>query len=64
MHVPAWKTLPSLMLSLQKNNFFLSFHSSIFHSKKFNKHPAGKMNRDEQWGAAGQKFEVLSEHTF
>ena len=23
------------MLSLQKNNYFLSFHSSIFHSKKF-----------------------------
>ena len=35
------------MLSLQKNNYFLSFHSSIFHSKN-HKHPAFKMNRDEQ----------------
>ena len=46
----------------KKNNSFLSFHSSIFHSK-IHKHPACKMNRDEQ-GGAGQKFEVLSEHTF
>ena len=29
------KTFPSFMLSLQKKIFFLSFHSSIFHSKKF-----------------------------
>ena len=50
------------MLSLQKNNFFLPFHSSIFHSK-IHKHPACKMNRDEQ-GGAGQKFEVFSEHNF
>ena len=39
-----------------------SFHSLIFHSK-IHKHPACKMNRDEQ-GGAGRKFEVLSEHTF
>ena len=39
-----------------------SFYSSIFHSK-IHKHPACKMNRDEQ-GGAGPKFEVLSEHTF
>ena len=50
------------MLSLQKNNSFLSFHSSIFHSK-IHKHPAFKMNRNKQ-GGGGQKFEVLSEHTF
>ena len=50
------------MLSLQKNIFFLPFHSLIFHSK-IHKHPACKMNRDEQ-GGAGRKFEVLSEHTF
>ena len=30
----------------KKNNSFLSFHSSIFHSK-IHKHPACKMNRDE-----------------
>ena len=35
------------MLSLHKNNSFLSFQSSIFHSK-INKHSACKMNRDEQ----------------
>ena len=39
-----------------------SFHSSIFHSK-IHKHPAFIMNRDKQ-GGGGQKFEVLSEHTF
>ena len=31
------KTLSSIMLSLQKNSYFLSFHSSIYHSKL--KHP-------------------------
>ena len=55
------------MLSLQKNNFFLSFHFSVFHSK-IHKHPACKMSRDKQgggWGGgAGRKFEVLSEQTF
>ena len=50
------------MLSLQKNNYFLCFHSPNFHSK-IHKHPASKMNRDEQ-GGAGWKLEVLSEHTF
>ena len=34
------------MMSLQKNNSFLPFHSSIFHLK-IHKHPACKMNRDE-----------------
>ena len=41
------KTLSSFMLSLQKNDSFFSFHSPIFHSK-IHKHPAFKMNRDEQ----------------
>ena len=50
------------MSSLQKKNSFLSFQSSIFHSKTY-KHPEFKMNKDEQ-GGAGQIFEVLSEHTF
>ena len=50
------------MLSLHKNNYFLSFHSSIFHSKIL-KHPASKMSTDEQ-GGAGRKLEVLSQHTF
>ena len=50
------------MLSLQKNNSFLSFHSPIFHAK-VHKHPACHMNRDEQRGA-GRKLKVLSEHTF
>ena len=46
------------MLSLQKkNDSFLSFHSSIFHSK-IHKHPAFKMNRDEQ-GGADQKFDAI-----
>ena len=35
------------MLSLQKNNSFLSFHSPIF-LLKIHKQPACKMNRDEQ----------------
>ena len=39
--------MSSFMLTLQKNNYFLPFHSSIFHSK-IHKHPARKMNRDEQ----------------
>ena len=50
------------MLSLQKNNYLLSFHSSIVHSK-IHKRSACKMNRDEQ-GEAGRKFEVLSGNTF
>ena len=50
------------MLSLQKNDFFLLFYSSIFHSK-IHKHPACKMNKDEQ-GGASRKLEVLSEYTF
>ena len=50
------------MLGLQKNNSFLSFHSSNFHSK-IHKDPTFKMNRDKQ-GEGGQKFEILSEHTF
>ena len=49
------------MFSLQKSNFFLSLHSPTFHSK-IHKHPACKLNRDKQ-GGAGQKLEVLSEHT-
>ena len=48
------------MLSLQKNNSFLPFHSSIFHSK-IHKHPACKMNRDEQL-RSWSKLEALSEH--
>ena len=46
----------------KKNSSFLSFHSSVFHSK-IHKHPAFKMNRDKQ-GGEDQKFEVLSEYTF
>ena len=34
-----------------------------FSFKKIHKHPACKMNRDEQ-GGAGRIFEVLNEHTF
>ena len=37
------------MLSLEKNNSFLPFHSSIFHSK-IHKNPACKMNMDEHGG--------------
>ena len=48
-------------MSLQKN-YFLSFHSLIFHSN-VHKHPACKMERDEQEGAS-RKLEVLSEHVF
>ena len=40
----------------KKKKKFLCFHSSIFHSKKF-------IYRGEQ-GGAGQKFEILCEHTF
>ena len=35
VYISGSKTLPSFMLSLKKNNYFLSFYSSIFHSKKF-----------------------------
>ena len=44
--------------------FYVEFTKkwSIFHSK-IHKHPAYRMNRDEQ-GGAGRKFKVLSEHTF
>ena len=52
-----------LCWAYEKNNSFLSFHSSIYHSKKNHKHPACKMNWDEQ-GGASRKSEVLSEHTF
>ena len=51
------------MLSLQKKKFFSLFSLLNFSFKKIHKHPACKMNRDEL-GGAGQKFEVLSEHTF
>ena len=49
------------MLSLQKKK--ISLFAPQFFIQKIHKHPACKMNRDEQ-GGAGQKFEVLSEHTF
>ena len=50
------------MLSLQKKNSFL-FSLLNFSFKKIHKHPACKMNRDEQ-GGAGQKFEFFSKYTF
>ena len=52
----------SFTLSLQKNNYFLSFQSPIFHLKS-QKHLACKINKDEQ-GGTGRKLEVLGEHTF
>ena len=51
------------MLCLQKKILFYHFSLLNFLFKKINKHPACKMNRDEQEGA-GRKFEFLSEHTF
>ena len=51
------------MLSLQKKKIFSLFSRLSFLFKEIHKHPACKMNRDEQEGA-GRKFEVLSEHTF
>ena len=45
-YISVLKTLPYFMLSLQKNNYFLPFHPTIFHSK-IHKHPACKMNRDK-----------------
>ena len=52
------------MLSLQKKKKIFSLFSLLsFLFKEIYKHPACKMNRDEQEGA-GRKFEVLSEHTF
>ena len=45
------------MLSLQKNNSFLCLESTISHSK-IHKHPAYKMNWDEQGGGACRKVEV------
>ena len=51
------------MLSLQKKELFSLFSLLSFSFKKIHKHPAYKMNSDEQ-GGAGRKFEALSEHTF
>ena len=51
------------MLSLQKKLFFSLFSLLNFSFNKIHKHPACKMNRDEQ-GGTGSKFEVLGEHTF
>ena len=50
------------MLSFQKKKLF-SLFSLLNFSSKIHKHPAFKMNRNEQ-GRASQKFEVLSEHIF
>ena len=50
------------MFSLQKNNSFLCFRSSIFDSK-IHKHFACKMNKGAG-GGVGQKLEVLNEDTF
>ena len=56
--------MSSFILSLQKNNYFLSLHFSIFHSK-IHEHAECKMGRDEQGGSgAGRILEALSEHTF
>ena len=46
-----------------KKILFSHFSLLNFLFKEIHKHPACKMNRDEQEGA-GRKFEVLSEHTF
>ena len=46
-----------------KKKLFSLFLLLNFSFKKIHKHPACKMNRGEQ-GGAGQKFEVLCEHTF
>ena len=51
------------MLSLQKKSLFSLFPLLNVLFKKIHKHPACKMNSDEQ-GGAGRKFEVLNEHTF
>ena len=51
------------MLSLRKKYFFSLFSIFNLSFKKIYKHPACKMNRDEQGGAGG-KFKVLSEQTF
>ena len=63
VYISVLKTLPSFMLSLQKKELFSLFSLLSFSFKKIHKHPAYKMNSDEQ-GRAGRKFEVLSEHTF
>ena len=49
------------MLSLQKNNSFLYLESTISHSK-INKHPAYKMNWDEQGGSMSKSrnFELTN----
>ena len=55
------KTLPSFMLSLQKNNSFVSFHCSFFHSKKFLSILRVKwtgMNKGEQVENLWEKFGV------
>ena len=51
------------MFSLQKKQLFSLFSLLYFSFKKIHKHPACKMNRDEE-GGAGRKFEVLSEQSF
>ena len=63
VYISVLKTLPSFMLSLQKKSLFSLFSLLNVLFKKIHKHPAYKMNSDEQ-GGAGRKFEVLNEHTF
>ena len=57
------KSIAIFYVEFIKKESFLSFYSSIFYSKKIHMHPGCKMNVDEQ-GGAGQKFQVLSEHSF
>ena len=60
VYISVLKTLPSFMLSLQKKELFSLFSLLSFSFKKIHKHPAYKMNSDEQ-REASRKFEVLSE---
>ena len=56
------KNIVIFYVEFTTNNYFLSFHYQIFHSE-IHKHPACKMNRDEQLRSRS-KLEALSEHTF
>ena len=57
------KNIAIFYAEFTKKQLFSLFSLFNFSFKKIHKHPACKMNRDEQ-GGAGRNFEVLSEHTF
>ena len=57
------KSIAIFYVEFTKKMILFFLFTPQFFFKNIHKHPACKMNRDEQEGA-GRKFDVLSEHTF